>query len=170
MGILLLVPILYFSSIWIFAHYGGEWATSNDIPIPENSQFHIATYEHKFYSLKNSFYTSNDSPEEIRQWFIDSGISMSPIQLDLEGSSFIEYDDYYQTLPLFQMRSMLQELHDSSVRYVTPWWSDFTVSCQLVRVYKNHSAFLDAFPEINLTSVSVDSTIFLVRTCWANVR
>lgn len=168
MGILLLVPILCFSSMWLFARYGGEWATSRSIPIPDNSVFQVAIYQHDFYSRKTSFYTHPNSPEALRQWFIDAGISLTPIPLNLEGTSVMENDNYYYTPPLFQMQSPLDELHDLSARYTSNWWSDFTKSCNSVAIFTNNDAIAHNYPEVDLSEV--EDTIFVIFTCWANVE
>jgi len=167
-GILLLVPILCFASMWLFARYGGEWATSRSIPIPDSSIFQVAIHEHGFYSKRISFYTHVSSPEILREWFIDAGIPLSPIPLNLEGTSFIENDNYYHPPPLFNMQSPLDELHDLSARYTTGWWSDFTKSCHSVRVYKNNDAVAHDYPEVDLSAA--EDTIFVIITCWANVE
>ena len=84
-----------------------------------------------------------------------------------EGDSVIEYDGYYGTISLFHMGSVLQELHDLSARYTSSWWSDFTPTCEAVRVYQTFDAVLQDFPEAHL---SEGDTAFMVRTCWPNVN
>ncbi|GAB4530282.1 MAG: hypothetical protein OHK0046_50770 [Anaerolineae bacterium] len=151
----------------MFARYGGEWATSSDIPIPENSRLIVTTYDDGYYRSLSRLYINADSSENLRQWFIDRGVYMTPIPLDLEGESFIEYDGYYGTTSLFHLRSGWQELHDSAARYTSDWWSDFTPTCQAVYVYHSIEAASRDFPDADLPQ---SGTPIMIRTCWPNVN
>jgi hypothetical protein len=166
-GIAILIPVLCYGSMWLFARYGGEWATASDIPIPENSRLVITTYGDSYYRTLNRLFIHDDSPENLRQWFIDNGISMTPIPLDFEGESVLEYDDYYGTTSLFHLRSGWQELHDFAARYTSDWWGDFTPTCQAVLVYQSVEAVLSDFPEVDIPT---EGTLFMIRTCWPNVN
>lgn len=165
--VVLLVPVLCYGSMWLFARYGGEWATSSDIPIPENSRFIIATYGEGYYQELNRLFIHDDSPENLRQWFIDNGIYMTPIPLDFEGESILEYDGYYGTTSLLHRRSGWQELHKWSAVLTAKWWDDITPTCQAIYVYHSHEAASRDFPDADIPQ---SGTPIMIRTCWPNIN
>ncbi len=169
-GVVILALVLCYSSLWMFARYGGEWATSSDMPIPENSRFIMATYttyEDSHYQSLSRLFINHDSPENLRQWFIDKGISMTPIALDFDSESVIEYDGYYGTIALLYPRSHWQELHDFAARYTSDWWSDVLPSCHAVYVYYSMEAVSRDFPDADIPR---SGTLIMIRTCWPDIN
>jgi hypothetical protein len=152
--------------MWLFARYGGELATSGDLPVPEGSEFIAAVYEHKYYAQKHSLYLSRSTPEELREWFIQAGFSMTPIPLDTEGESLIDYDDYYGTPGIYSHSfSAPQMLHMYSVYFVSGWFDDGSIDCQDIRVYTNNAAIQSDY---SFNEVPAGMTAVVITTCWRN--
>ena len=165
---LLLIPALCYSSMWIFARYGGEWATSGDIPIPDSSQFVKAIYEDGFYTEKHSLYLHHATPEELRGWFIiQAHIGMTPIALAFSQTGYIDNPDVYMEPPTFYLTTFWNDLHRISATYTSGWFAEMVSDCQGVHVYKNHAAAMRDFPDLNLPD---DKTLFVISTCWPNVN
>ncbi|MEO8609035.1 MAG: hypothetical protein ABI690_14190 [Chloroflexota bacterium] len=165
---LLLIPALCYGCIWLFARYGGEWATDRDIPIPDNSQFVKAIYEEDFYTKKHSLYLHYATPEELRGWFIvQARIGLTPIALDSEQKRFIDNNDFYMESPTFHQTTFLSQLQEMSAIYTSGWFGEVVSDCQGVHIYKNHAAAVRDFPDQNLPD---DKTLFVISTCWPNVK
>ncbi len=152
--------------MWLFARFGGELATSGDLPIPDGSRLAANRYEAGYaYMTKLSLYFNDANAEELRQWYVDTGINMSPIPLDLEGATFIEYDDYYGTPSPFHIRSTLQSLHLSSVYLTSQWYDEMAPDCQAIQVYKNGET-VSTFPAM---SIPEGYTAIVITTCWPDL-
>lgn len=165
--IVLLSPALCYGAMWLFARFGGEWATAGDLPARVGSQFITATYDDGYYTQKHSLYIYPSTPEELREWFIQAGIGMTPILLDRERNSYIDNPDYYMQPPLFHMRTTFQEIHQRAVYLTSRWWDDFMPNCQGIRVYKNNAAAIRDFPG---STVPAGLTAFVITTCWPDVN
>lgn len=167
-GIAILIPVLCYGSMWLFARYGGEWATASDIPIPENGQFVAASYSEGYlYISKHSLYIYPITPEELRERFIQLGVRLTPIGLDLEGERFIEYDDAYGTVWGFYRSTNLHDLHRFSALLTAGWFDESISMCQGVRVYKDIHTLQLRFPEVNLPDSYAG---VIVTTCWPKVH
>jgi hypothetical protein len=165
--VLLLIPALCYSSMWLFARHGGEWAASGDIPIPDNSQFVKAIYEDDFYTKKQSLYLHHAAPEELRGWFVVQGIGLTPIALNFEKTKFIDHPDFYGRPPTFRHNTFLSQIQELSAAITAGLFDEMIPECQDVRVYKNHAAAVRDFPDLNLPT---DKTLFVISTCWPNVK
>ena len=162
--IILLLPSLCYGSMWLFALVGGEWATSSDLPLPPNSRFLGSTYEDGYaYRSKNSLYANQSTPEELREWFVQENIFMSPIPLNLEKTRFIEYDHYFGTASPFHRSSFLQQLHSSAAFLTHGWFDEMAPDCQQVRVYKDATFAAQDFPDIDISNAT---SVILLTTCW----
>ena len=153
--------------MWLFARYGGEWATSGDIPIPDNSQFIATTYDNGRHIEKHSFYLHHATPEELRGWYIvQAYIGLTPIALDLENSVFIDNPDFYMESPTFHQSSFLSFLYENATMFTAGQYDEVDPDCQGVHIYRNHAAAVRDFPDLNLPD---DKTLFVISTCWLNV-
>jgi hypothetical protein len=158
-----LVPALCYAAMWLFARFGGEWATSLDLPLPPESQFLVSTFEDKHRQrLKHSFYASQSTPEELREWFVRSHIPMSPIPLNAEGTSFIESDNFYGTPSPFHSISSRHRFQELAAMITHGHIDEMMPDCQSIRVNKSTSLATDDFPNLNVSSAT---SVFVLTTC-----
>jgi hypothetical protein len=165
LAIMLLSPLVCYGAVWLFARFGGDLATSGDLPVPDGSQFVVAVYEDDYYDQKHSIYLSQSSPEELREWFIQAGFGMTPIPLDMEGKSVIDYDNYYGTPGIYSPISAPQMLHMYSVALISGVFDDGSIDCQDIRVYTNRAALASDF---GFNDIPDGRTAFVTTTCWRN--
>ncbi|QPC82671.1 hypothetical protein G4Y79_23790 [Phototrophicus methaneseepsis] len=156
------IPVFCYGSMWLFAQFGGEWASSIDLPIAPDSEFVSSTYDEGWYVYKTTIYTNQATPEELRQWYIQNGITLSPIPLNLEGTEVIDYETYYGTMSHTYMSEM-HNLYNFAAALTHGWFDEIINACQSVRVYKNTEFARDAFPELTFPD---DATIYSLTTCW----
>jgi hypothetical protein len=155
--------------MWLFARFGGEWATRYDIPVPGSARLITTKYTSSSYGdyvEKLSLFISQSTPEEIREWFVQSGIGMTPILLDADRNTYIDQPDYYFEPPLYYHQTSFGELHRISAFITAGWWEDFIPHCQRVRIYRNDAAAAVDFPGY---IVPEGYTAFMVSTCWPDV-
>ncbi len=165
--VVLAIPAVCFGSMWLFARFGGEWATAAELPVPPDSQLLRVTYEDGYkYRNKTSIYGHQSSPEILREWFDQAGISMSPIPLNMEKTRFIQYDTYYGTPSPFHVGSSLGMLHITASLLTHGWYEDFMAECQAVRVYKSLGLAADDFPDLQTGNAT---SVFVIMNCWARV-
>jgi hypothetical protein len=173
---LLLIPILLslacYGSMWVFARYGGKLATSY-LPMPPDSQFVKAIYEHREYTFETTLYFHSLSPEQLREWYIQSHVWMSP------GKSwdysnypiYLDYEDFYSTDPLLSRfrndSSAMSIIYTSSVVWTSSWQGRWEEWCDHVYIYKNKAAFAKHYPDITLPD---GMSAFEVATCWRNIK
>ncbi|MCA0455545.1 MAG: hypothetical protein LCI00_16340 [Chloroflexi bacterium] len=161
---MLAIPAVCFGSMWLFARFGGEWATAAELPVPPDSQLLRVIYEDDYaYRDKTSVYAHPSPPEALREWFVQAGISMSPIPLNMEKTSFIQYDNYYGTPTPFHLGSSLSRLHATATMFTHGWFEDFTADCQAVRVYKSIALAAEDFPDLKFGNAT---SIFAITNCW----
>jgi hypothetical protein len=123
--------------MWLFARFGGEWATQYDMPVPGSGQLVNTKYTSSSYGdyvEKLSLYISQATPEELREWFVQAGVPMTPILLSVERNTYIDQPDYYFETPLYFHLTPLNELHILSAMITAGWWEDFIPHCQRVRI------------------------------------
>lgn len=162
--IMLAIPVVCFGSMWLFARFGGEWATAADLPVPPDSQLLRVIYEDDYaYRNKTSIYSHLSSAEALREWFDNAGISMSPIPLNMEMTSFIQYDNYFGTPSPFHLGSSLSTLHATAAMFTHGWFEEMLPDCQSVRVYKSLAFAADDFPDLQTANAT---TIFAITNCW----
>jgi len=158
LGILLMIPVFCYAGMWLFARYGGEWATSNEIPIPPDSEFVALTYEESdltYYMSKNHLYFHNSSPEIIYDWYRTNGVG------------FFDDNESIWKGVTFYGDSASGALHRLSVWNTTDWYDDIVASCKGVTIYRHYDAVIENFPEVIIPE---NKTAFIVSPCWANVR
>jgi hypothetical protein len=164
---ILLVPALCYAATWLFARFGGEWATSLDLPLPPESQFLLSTFEDKYgQRLKHSLYASQATPEDLREWFVRSHIPMSPIPLNAEGTSFIESDNHYITPSPFHSTSSRHRFHELAAMITHGHIDEVMPDCQSIRIYKTISLAENDFPNLDFSNAEA---VFSVTTCWPNL-
>ena len=167
--ILIAIPVLTKLSCYGFARFGGEWATANVLPVHPESVYMGAIYEDGFaYRIKYSIYNSALSADDLRTWYIDRFISLTPIPYTdyLGNSKTLESDGYYGTTWAFDRSDPLQELHKVSA-WFSGWFDEMARSCQSIRVYYDLEIFKQDYPEIQSDSLI---TPYVVGTCWPNVK
>jgi hypothetical protein len=155
-------------SMWLFARIGGEWATRYDIPVPNSSEFvTVRNYVFGQYVEKRSLFISQATPKELREWFIQSGVPMTPILLDAERNIYMDQPDFFYETPLYHHYTLFQVIHLYSVYFTTGWLDDMVPHCQGVQVYRNNAAVGIEFPGY---IVPEGYTAFMVSVCWPDVR
>jgi len=170
---LIVTPILLAILCYGFARYGGEIASSNVIPIYPNNIESDSLYFSSFgYNAKYEIFSSESTAEDIRQWYSDNGISLSPFPTVLyrnNGTELyedsIEYDGYFGTSPFFDTTNSLQQLHSFSA-LMFGGFDEMVRSCQSVRVYFDNDLFRQDFPDMD---ADLSKTLFVVSTCWLRV-
>ena len=118
---------------------------------------------------KQNLYIYADEPENIRQWYIDSGFSITPLALNLENTSFIDYDDYFGTPSLpsgYRNETLPKQLHRLTVWLTSRWWEETQPYCENIEIYKQAGANVPDFPDI---SIPADHTAIVLITCWPDV-
>jgi hypothetical protein len=164
-------PFLCFTSFWLFAHLGGEWAGTSVLPVPPNSNLLSVSYEACFqssaYACRTDIYSHFSTLEELREWFIHSGIPFTPIALDIEGTSFIDNENYYYQGPLFHRSNALLDFHFIASMVTHGWYQEMMPNCQSIRLYKSTTAALNEYPELELSSNLV---VFSITNCWPDVN
>jgi hypothetical protein len=161
-----LMPAWCYAVLWLYARFGGEWATA--FPVPPDSRLIASIYQPDYrYTNKTSIYANQSTPEALREWFVDSGVAMTPIPLNAEGTSFIESDKFYGTpYPYYRFASDGSMLHRFAATITHGWFDDMMPNCQRVRVYKSISLAANDFPTIDFRNAE---TVFSVTTCWPNL-
>lgn len=171
---LIAIPTLFVILCYGFARFGGELASSHVLPIHPESKYIDSNYYYvsSEYRMKRTFYYSDLSPMDLREWYIANNISLTPlmtIRYTNDGTKAyndeIKYDGYYGTTPLFDTTNLFQSLHQISA-YMFGGWSEYERSCQGVRVYFDNEMLNYIYPEIIVDS---SSTVYLVSTCWLRV-
>lgn len=164
---ILLIPLVCYAPIWIFARFGGEWATARDIPVPENS---IVITTTNYDSLPGSIYTYQDrlfaieQPVEwVREWYSQANITL----IGSDDNEFLSEDYYSVRKGLFYRDSPMRQLHIEASLYFTSWFDDVRNNCQGVKVYRTVSGVLADYPDIDLTP---GVTYFQIENCWPNVK
>jgi hypothetical protein len=158
-------PILCWMSLWVFAHFGGEWVSSSAVPIPPDSRILEIDYDQGYsYVIRSILYENTTSPEELREWFIQHGMYMTPIPLDMEHTRFIDFETYYGFPVGYSSMSTLQEHHYFASTLTHGWWEDFLPTCQTIRVYKDASFAQTEYPNLQFSS---RVSVFGVSVCWA---
>ncbi|MEO1286320.1 MAG: hypothetical protein AAFV93_01025 [Chloroflexota bacterium] len=154
-------------SMWMFAVYGGEWATDSDFPIPENAEL---LYVHTTYHArpwvdwlsKTRFYSYDDDPESIKQWYEDNGTYLTSMPF-----GYTEGGGVYETANgVGYFASKSQEIHFWITSLTTAFSSDALPRCHSVQVYFGHKAFKYHYPEPY--EIPEIERILVIRTCWAN--
>lgn len=157
-------PLICYLSMLTFALFGGEAVSNAAIPIPPDSDLVFRQTESTYlWDEMLRTFTHPDSPEAVREWFIDRGISMTPIPLGDNES--IAYDEFYSTPPMGGVHSpsAMMELHTWSALLATGWYDDVLPRCQYVRIYKSDETLPEGFPS---GLIAEDKTVFEIRTCW----
>lgn len=173
-GALLLIPLVCSLVMWIFVVYGGEWATDGNFPIPDGSELlHIIVNDEPnlLYSYKIRFYSYDEQPENLREWYIENGVYMFPFSdgLDSEGNPTIKDTGVASSPSVFgDFLSRKEAMHYWSTTISTSFQGDFLPNCNYLSIYSKRSKFLERYPE--MTSLPDTDNILVVRTCWANTR
>jgi hypothetical protein len=111
---------------------------------------------------KTNIYTNQATPEELREWYIQNGINLSPIPLNVEGTEVIDYETHYGTMS-HSYWSEMHRLYNLAAMFTHGWWDEIINACQSVRVYKNTEFARDAFPKLTFQD---GTTIYSLTTCW----
>lgn len=175
---LLLIPLLLavacYGGMWVFARYGGKFAMSY-LPVPPVSQFVKAIYEEKReYIFVTTLYFHASSPEQLREWYTQHRVWMTPGKHWCYGcprASYLDYEDYYSTDPLIgrfrDYKSAMTFLYSLSVTFASSWRGRGGEWCDHVYIYKNREAFAKHYPAISLPD---GMSAFEVATCWPNIK
>jgi hypothetical protein len=171
--LLIVIPVLLvlvvYGVIELFARYGGDWAMSDQIPVPPDSQHINVLYANAEFVMKTVFYSHNGSPETLRDWFVDQGVSLSStgVYREYEASS---NEDAYFVLG-YEVNTSGREMHRDAIRRTHPelnWIGDIQAGCGGWTVFKTIEGAQDRFPQVNL-DVPAGKTVFAIHTCWPNV-
>jgi hypothetical protein len=168
---LLLIPLLLgvacYGGMWVFARYGGEWAMSDQILIPPESQLLLTKYEDGWVTMKTRLYTHLWSPKVLKEWFGQHGTPVLPIYAQREEED--PDNDYYFRSGIRLTSN--QMLFSNSVSLTSDWKRDErsqgTHMCGGLVLYKTEEAFHRDYPDWPLPS---GVTAFQVRICWPNVK
>lgn len=173
---LLLIPILMavacYGGMWGFARYGGKLAMSY-LPVPPGSRLTKTIYEERDYIFETALYFHPLSPEQVREWYTQHRIWMSPGKSwDYSNyPTYLDYEDYYSTDPLLGRyrdgKSAMTFLYSLSVTFASSWRGHGGGWCDHVYIYKNKEAFAKHYPDITLPD---GMSAFEVATCWRNVK
>lgn len=117
---------------------------------------------------KHSLYIHADEPEKVRQWYINMGFSITPIPLNMEGTSFIDYEDFFGTprLPNIYSETLPKQLHQLTVWLTSRWFNETLPYCENIEIYKQAGTTVPDFPEI---SIPAEHTAIVLITCWPDV-
>jgi|GEM_PF-1374585 len=176
---LLLIPVFLiaacYGGMWVFARYGGEWVMSDQIPIPPESQLIHVDYREGPYKAKTSIYFHTWTPDMLRDWFIQEGISLTPIlYIDYDPYSkassgqekYFEYDDHYSTMEAGRHYTLRQQLHIIAL-LTTNWFEEMTYCYCGLSVYKTKEAFLKYYPDLVLPE---RMSAFSVSFSWPYIK
>jgi hypothetical protein len=173
-GLLLLaLPVLLvavgYGAIELFARYGGDWAMRDQLPVPPDSQQIDVLYSNAEFIMKTVFYTHDGSPETLRDWFIDQGITLSStgVYRDYEASS---NENAYFVLG-YEVETSSRKMHRDAIRRTHPellWIGDIQAGCGGWTIFRTEEGLKKLFPQVTL-EVPADKTVFALHTCWPNV-
>ncbi|MEM9953789.1 MAG: hypothetical protein AAF846_19425 [Chloroflexota bacterium] len=156
--------------MWMFAVYGGEWATDSDFPIPNDIELLHTTVNNEpnlRWSTKTRFYAYEVTPQSLKNWYEQNGMYMTPVALDNIGESFIKRDGVYETLTLTgYWASDWQEIHSWIATITTLFYLEYFPNCHFIKIYYDREVFEQDFPE--MAWLPNTDNILVVRTCWAN--
>jgi hypothetical protein len=165
--ILIVLAVACYGGMWVFARYGGEWAMSDQIPIPRESQLLLTDYEVGWVTIKTSFYTHSWPAEALKEWFEQEGIPLLAIYPQLEDQD--PKNDFF-----FMSGTRLtsnQRLHRNSVSFTSNWTRDErsqgTHMCGGLTLFKTEEAFHRSYPDVALPN---GMTAFVVRICSPNLE
>lgn len=165
----ILLAVACYGGMWVFAHDGGEWAMSDQIPVPPDSQQIEVLYMNAEFVMKTVFYTHEGSAETLRDWFIEQGITLSStgVYRDYEASS---NENAYFVLG-YEVDTSGRKMHRDAIRRTHPellWIGDIQAGCGGWTAFKSVDAARDVFPQVTL-EVPAGKTVFAIHTCWPNV-
>jgi hypothetical protein len=161
---LLLIPILLavacYSGMWLFARYGGEWVTSDQIPIPPGSELVGVSLPDELYGndvLKRRIYLHSWTREELRTWFEQNNVFFLPKCVDVphqtKGVRCYEHDrgPYSYGETEFSMSNPRLALYWLSIAYTVPSgneqnWKSIPTRYFSVSIYDHQEDFDSTFP------------------------
>jgi hypothetical protein len=155
-----------YGGMWAFARYGGEWV--DQVAIPPESQSLIASEQEGYYVHKTTLYVHVWTPEELREWFVQHDVGLTPIWMsgDENNKHFLDPEDYYINIWTARNWSHLTLLHYFSAVLTSSWSDDANPMCREVKVYKSKAAALKDYPKADLPD---GISAFQVKYCWPNV-
>jgi hypothetical protein len=171
--LLLMIPVILVVGSYgfseLFARYGGDWAMSDQIPVPPDSQQIDVLYANAEFIMKTVFYTHDGSPETVRDWFIEQGITLSStgVYREYEASS---NEDAYFVLG-YEVDTSGRKMHRDAIHRTHPelyWIGDIQAGCGGWTVFRTEDGLKKLFPQVPL-DVPAGKTIFAIHTCWPNV-
>jgi len=170
--LLIMIPVLVvaagYGAIELFARYGGDWAMSDQIPVPPDSQQIQVFYGDAAFMMKSAFYAHHWAPETLRDWFIEQGIYLT---VNPYGEhKYLDSAGYYNVLG-YEVTTFKRTLHRSAIQYTHPdlrWLGDVQAGCGGWTVFKSPDDVSSIFEGLVL-EVPEGKSVFAIHTCWPNL-
>jgi hypothetical protein len=177
----LLIPIFLaaacYSGMWVLARYGGDWAISDQFPVPPESQAISASYNAQGFIVKNTVYVHSWTPEDLRIWFEQADILFllkcgAPSTPKDEHCYEFGARDYGRQLK--QRETARLVLYRASIGLTlspTLWnymgWDNMQTMCASVSIYGagERDEFAKLYPNLEIPE---GKTAFVTANCWPN--
>jgi hypothetical protein len=183
---LLLLPLIIASAcyggMWLFARYGGEWAISDQIPLPPGSERVNISLPNKLYRedvFTYSIYLYPGTPEDVRAWYEKEWILFLPDCDDVTDS--MSSTNCYDPGPLYygwskhSLTTSKVTLYTMSIVYTVPAfssienWQPIPFTYMALSIYADQDNFDKTYP-FDIRGVTVpdikipdDKTIFSIK-------